>query len=260
MKLISKKLKKGFQRKKGRNNSGKITCRHRGGGHPRLYRKINFKKIKINCSAQIRTIEYDPNRTSQIIGVVYNDGSQQYKLCPKGVKIGSELIASSEAALIPGNSLPLKNIPLGTNVYNIESTPGKGGQFARAGGATALLMSKADSYVTLRLPSNEIRLFSENCWATIGGVAPRATPGKAPSSKALAGRSRWLGIRPTVRGCAQNAVDHPHGGGEGKAPIGKKNPVTPWGKPTLGKLTRPPKKYSDRLILRRRNRNLRTPL
>jgi large subunit ribosomal protein L2 len=252
MKLISKKLKKGFQRKKGRNNSGKITCRHKGGGHPRVYRKINFQKIKINCLAKIRTIEYDPNRTGRIIGVIYKDGSQQYQLCPKGVKIGSELIASSKATLTSGNSLPLKNIPLGTNVYNIESAPGKGGQFARAGGATALLMSKADSFVTLRLPSNEIRLFSENCWATIGKVEPKYLE---KVSLMKAGRSRWLGIRPTVRGCAQNAVDHPHGGGEGKAPIGKTHPVTPWGKPTLGKLTRPPKKYSDRLILRRRNRN-----
>nr|YP_009306346.1 ribosomal protein L2 [Caulerpa cliftonii]AOP19250.1 ribosomal protein L2 [Caulerpa cliftonii] len=255
MKSLSKKFRKcrqAFQRKKGRNNSGQITCRHKGGGHSRIYRKINFQKIQINVPAKIQTLEYDPNRTGLILGLIYKNGSKKYQLCPQGARIGSELIASPDAALIPGNCLPLKNIPLGTNVYNVESAPGRGGQFVRAGGTTALLISKGDSWITLRLPSNEVRLFSENCWATIGQVQESRDPKpQGGSLRKKAGRSRWLGSRPTVRGCAQNAVDHPHGGGEGRAPIGKTHPMTPWGQPTLGRLTRRSKKYSDRLILRR---------
>nr|YP_009514430.1 50S ribosomal protein L2 [Caulerpa lentillifera]AXG75846.1 50S ribosomal protein L2 [Caulerpa lentillifera]QKS32281.1 50S ribosomal protein L2 [Caulerpa lentillifera]QUV75672.1 ribosomal protein L2 [Caulerpa lentillifera] len=251
MKSIFQKCRHGFHRKKGRNNSGRITCRHKGGGHPRVYRKIHFQKMKVNIPGKIKTIEYDPNRTGKIVGMIYKDGSKHYQLCPIGATIESDLIASPQAPLIPGNSLPLKNIPLGTNVYNIESEPGRGGKFARAGGTTALLMSKIDYTVTLRLPSNEVRLFSENCWATIGQVQRRE---EKKISKA--GRSRWLGRRPTVRGSAQNAVDHPHGGGEGRAPIGRSCPVTPWGKPALGQSTRGSKKYSDPLILRRRNSRL----
>lgn len=246
---IFKKFQQGFQRKQGRNNSGKITCRHKGGGHSRVYRKINFQKIKIDIPGKIQTIEYDPNRTGQILGMTYQDGSKNYQLCPIGVNIGSKLIASNQATLTPGNSLPLKHIPLGTNVYNIESVPGRGGQFVRAGGTTATLMSKLNSWVTLRLPSGEIRLFSENCWASIGQVQSNYSKNNI---RKKAGRSRWLGRRPSVRGSAQNAVDHPHGGGEGRAPIGRSHPVTPWGKPTLGKLTRSKKKYSNRFILHSR--------
>nr|YP_009729405.1 50S ribosomal protein L2 [Caulerpa ashmeadii]QHQ73317.1 50S ribosomal protein L2 [Caulerpa ashmeadii] len=254
MKSTFRKYRHGFQRKKGRNNSGRITCRHKGGGHSRVYRKINFQKIKVNIPGKIQTIEYDPNRTGKILGMIYKDGSKNYQLCPVGATIGSTLIASPYGSLIPGNSLPLKNIPLGTNVYNIEPEPGFGGKFARAGGTTALLMSKIDSWVTLRLPSNEVRLFSENCWATIGQVQKKED---GSSGLKKAGGSRWLGRRPTVRGSAQNAVDHPHGGGEGRAPIGRSCPVTPWGKPTLGQSTRRSKKYSDPFILRRRNSSYR---
>nr|YP_009519345.1 ribosomal protein L2 [Pseudocodium devriesii]AYC65378.1 ribosomal protein L2 [Pseudocodium devriesii] len=235
-------------RQKGRNNSGRITSRHRGGGHSRLYRQINFQKIKINILGQVKSLEYDPNRSAQIIGVLYADGSQMYHVAPTGIQVGKWLVASETAPLSVGNALPLKQIPLGTNVYNIESVPGRGGQFVRAAGTSALLMAKFGSWVTLRLPSNEVRLFSKNCWATIGEVSNLEHFNKCLKK---AGRSRWLGRRPKVRGSAKNPVDHPHGGGEGRAPIGRSHPVTPWGKPTLGKRTRRPRKYSDSLILRR---------
>ena len=239
-----------YQRKKGRNSSGKITSQHRGGGHSRIYRQIDFQKIKINIPGQVQTVEYDPNRSAQIISILYRDGSKTYQLSPTGIKVGTELMAGLTAPLTIGNTLPLKNIPLGTNVFNIESAPGRGGQLVRAAGTTALLMAKFGSWVTLRLPSNEIRLFSQNCWATIGQVS---NVNHLKKSLKKAGRSRWLGIRPTVRGSAKNPVDHPHGGGEGRAPIGRSHPVTPWGKPTLGKRTRRTKRYSHSLILRRSN-------
>lgn len=250
MKSIFKKNKYHYQRKKGRNNSGRITIQHRGGGHSRLYRHINFQNIQINVLGKVQTIEYDPNRSAKIMGITYNNGSKKYQLSPVGLKIGTPIIASPTAPLAIGNTLPLKNIPLGTNVYNIESTPGRGGQFVRAAGTTALIMAKFGSWVTLRLPSNEVRLFSQNCWATIGQVSHIEHLNKRLKK---AGCSRWLGIRPTVRGSAKNPVDHPHGGGEGRAPIGKSHPVTPWGQPTLGKRTRRTKKYSDPLIIRRSN-------
>lgn len=226
-----------IDKKKGRNG-------RRRGSHRRTYRYLDFQKIHINIVGKVQTIEYDPNRSGHIAGILYENGQKEYQLSPEGLKIGSQLCASSTAELTVGNTLPLKSIPLGMNVYNIESAPGSGRKFVRAAGTTALLMAKLDSWVTLRLPSNEIRLFSENCWATIGQVHHKN------SSKSKAGRSRWLGIHPKVRGSAKNPVDHPHGGGEGRAPIGRSHPVTPWGKPTLGKGTRRKKKYSDSLILK----------
>lgn len=247
MKSLFKKNQYRYQRKKGRNNSGKITSQHRGGGHLRIYRQMNFKKIQINTLGKVQTIEYDPNRSAQIAGIVYANGSKQYQLAPLGLKIGMQLIASFTAPIQLGNTLPLKNIPLGSQLHNIELTPGRGGQLVRAAGTTALLMAKFGSWVTLRLPSNEIRLFSQNCWATIGQVNNIDHLNKRLKK---AGCSRWLGIRPKVRGSAKNPVDHPHGGGEGRAPIGRSHPVTPWGQPTLGKRTRR-KKYSDAFIIRR---------
>lgn len=248
--LMFKKKKYCYQRKKGRNNNGKITSRHRGGGHSRLYRQIDFQKIKINVLGKVQTIEYDPNRSAQIAGILYENGSKSYQLSPIGLKGGAPIIASTSAPLALGNTLPLKNIPLGTTVYNVESAPGRGGKIARSAGTAALLMAKFGKWVTLRLPSNEVRLFSQNCWASIGQVS---NPDHFKKILRKAGRSRWLGIRPRVRGSAKNPVDHPHGGGEGRAPIGRSHPVTPWGKPTLGKRTRKTKKYSDSLILRRSN-------
>nr|YP_009130590.1 50S ribosomal protein L2 [Tydemania expeditionis]CEO91120.1 50S ribosomal protein L2 [Tydemania expeditionis] len=244
-----KKIKYRYHRKRGRNNQGKITSQHRGGGHARLYRQIEFQKMKINKIGHVQTIEYDPNRSGQIVKIIYEDGTQQYQLSSSDCEIGESIIASPKATLKSGNTLPLKNIPLGLNVYNIESAPGRGGKFVRAAGTTALLMAKFGSWVTLRLPSNEVRLFSANCWATVGQVS---NVNHLNQCLQKAGKSRWLGIRPRVRGSAKNPVDHPHGGGEGRGPIGRKCPVTPWGKPTLGKLTRRPKKYSDPLILRRK--------
>lgn len=229
----------------------KITNKKKGwngkrkGCHKRTYRYLDFQKIHINILGKVQTIEYDPNRSGHIAGILYENGQKEYQLSPEGLKLGSQLIASLTAPVNIGNSLPLKNIPLGTNVYNIELAPGSGRKFVRAAGTTALLMAKLGSWVTLRLPSNEIRLFSEHCWATIGQVSS-----KKQICLKKAGRSRWLGFRPKVRGSAKNPVDHPHGGGEGKAPIGRSHPVTPWGKPTLGKGTRRKKKYSDSLILR----------
>lgn len=248
MKSILKKKRYFFHRKKGRNNNGRITSRHRGGGHARIYRQIDFQKIRINIAGTVKTIEYDPNRSAQVMGVIFEDGIKNYQLSPNGIKRGTTILASPVAPLMIGNTLPLKNIPLGTSIYNIESIPGGGGKFARAAGTAALLMAKFGPWVTLRLPSNEVRLFSQNCWATIGQVS---NINHFNRNFKKAGYSRWLGIRPSVRGSAKNPVDHPHGGGEGRAPIGRSYPVTPWGKPTLGKRTRRTQKYSDSLIIRR---------
>lgn len=235
-----------FHRKKGRNHHGRITSRHRGGGHSRLYRKL--ERIPLNIEGQVQSIEYDPNRSARIAQIGYNDGSKKYQLCPVGWQMGTSILAGSTAPLKIGNRLPLKKIPLGTNIYDIELVPGQGGKFVKSAGTTAFLMAKLDSWVTLRLPSNEVRLFSQNCWATIGQVS---NIDHFKKSLKKAGRARWLGVRPRVRGSAKNPVDHPHGGGEGRTPIGKTHPVTPWGKPTLGKRTRRTQKYSDVLILRR---------
>lgn len=236
-------------RKKGRNNRGVITSRHRGGGHKRLYRKIDFKRIKIGIPGRVQRIDYDPNRNAQIALLHYKDGAKQYILHPLGLKIGDWIISNYEAPINIGNNLPLREIPLGVQIHNIELTPGKGGQLARAAGSTAQIIAKQKKFVTLQLPSNEIRLVSKNCWATIGQI------GNINFTNTLlkkAGRKRWLDRRPSVRGVAMNAVDHPHGGGEGRAPVGRPHPVTPWGKATLGKRTRKSNKYSNKFILRRR--------
>nr|AYQ94432.1 ribosomal protein L2 [Chloromonas rosae] len=238
-----------LQRAKGRNHRGVITSRHRGGGHKRLYRLIDFRRDKIGMEAKVITIEYDPNRNARIALLRYDDGEKRYILHPRGLNIGEKIISEINAPIIIGNSLPLRNIPLGAEIHNVEFQPGSGGQIARSAGAVVEILAKEGNFVTLRLPSKEIRLVSKNCWATIGQVgnieAYNLTLGKA-------GRTRWLGIRPTVRGSVMNPVDHPHGGGEGRTPIGHSRPLTPWGKPALGVLTRTPKKYSNQFIIRKR--------
>lgn len=228
----------------GRNFRGVITTRHRGGGHKRLYRIIEFNRNKLGVSGKVNNIEYDPNRTANIARIHYQDGSKHYIIHPQGLEKGANIIASAIAPLSIGNSLPLKSIPIGTEIHNIEFHPGKGGQLARSAGTGALVSYKTNSLVTLKLPSGRYRHFNNKCWATIGKVS------KAEHkfiNLGKAGRSRWLGIRPTVRGSAQNAVDHPHGGGEGKAPIGR-IPSTPWGKPALGIKTRRRHQWSERFF------------
>ncbi|MBD2353654.1 50S ribosomal protein L2 [Tolypothrix sp. FACHB-123] len=247
-----KSLTKYVHRAKGRNNLGRITSRRRGGGHKRLYRIIDFKRDKRNIAATVTAIEYDPNRNARIALVQYEDGEKRYILQPNGLKVGTKIIAGPESPIEDGNALPLANIPLGTSVHNVEMTPGKGGQIVRAAGATAQVVAKEGNYVTLKLPSGEVRLIRRECYATIGQVgntdARNLSAGKA-------GRNRWKGRRPKVRGSVMNPVDHPHGGGEGRAPIGRSGPVTPWGKPTLGAKTRKPKKASSKFIVRRRRKS-----
>nr|YP_010588158.1 ribosomal protein L2 [Isoetes duriei]WAB46846.1 ribosomal protein L2 [Isoetes duriei]WAB46917.1 ribosomal protein L2 [Isoetes duriei] len=244
-----KGLTSGFSCKKGRNNRGIITSRHRGGGHKRLYRQIDFRRNKRSIPGRIVTIEYDPNRNAYICLVHYGDGEKSYILHPKGIKIGDTVVSGPKAPISIGNTLPLTNMPLGTAVHNVEIVPGKGGQLARAAGAVAKLIAKEGQLATLRLPSGEVRLVSQNCLATIGQVgnvdANNRTLGKA-------GSKRWLGRRPEVRGIVMNPVDHPHGGGEGRAPIGREKPLTPWGRTALGKRSRKNNKYSDPSILHRR--------
>lgn len=244
-----KKLTSGQHRKKGRNNRGIITSRHRGGGHKRLYRHIDFRRNKQGIIGQIQTIEYDPNRKARICLTQYSDGEKRYILQPRGIRIGDEIISSPDAPIVSGNTLPLTNMPLGTIIHNVELQPGKGGQIARAAGTVAQIVAKEGSLATLRMPSGEFRLVSQKCLATVGQVgnvdANNESLGKA-------GSKRWLGRRPKVRGVVMNAADHPHGGGEGRAPIGRKRPLTPWGRPTLGRRSRPRHKYSEALILRRR--------
>jgi large subunit ribosomal protein L2 len=237
------------QRSKGRNNRGVITCRHRGGGHKRLYRQIDFRRDKIGIPAKVVSIQYDPNRNARIALLRYEDGEKRYIIHPRGLNVGEMLISDINAPILVGNSLPLRNIPLGAEIHNVEFQPGSGGQLARSAGTLVEILAKEGEYVTIRLPSKEIRFLSKNCWATIGQVGNV----EAYNSKiGKAGRTRWLGIRPTVRGSVMNPVDHPHGGGEGRSPIGRSRPVTPWGKPALGRLTRKPKKYSNQFIIRKR--------
>ncbi len=237
------------QRSKGRNNRGVITCRHRGGGHKRLYRQIDFRRDKIGIPAKVVSIQYDPNRNARIALLRYEDGEKRYIIHPRGLNVGEMLISDINAPILVGNSLPLRNIPLGAEIHNVEFQPGSGGQLARSAGTLVEILAKEGEYVTIRLPSKEIRFLSKNCWATIGQVGNV----EAYNSKiGKAGRTRWLGIRPTVRGSVMNPVDHPHGGGEGRTPIGRSRPVTPWGKPALGRLTRKPKKYSNQFIIRKR--------
>ena len=244
-----KKLTSWWSRSKGRNNRGIITTRHRGGGHKRLYRQIDFARTKLGLVAKVSSIEYDPNRNARIALVTYADGEKRYILHPVGLNVGDSIITSPDANISVGNCLPLKNIPLGTEVHNVELQPGGGGQLVRAAGTVAQIVAKENNLVTLRLPSGEVRLISQNCWATIGRVGnvefSNLTLGKA-------GRRRWLGYRPHVRGSAMNPVDHPHGGGEGRAPIGRSRPVSPWGKPALGSKTRKAKKWSTKYIVQKR--------
>tara|TARA_B100000683_G_scaffold50828_2_gene48277 strand:- start:141 stop:971 length:831 start_codon:yes stop_codon:yes gene_type:complete len=236
-------------RARGRNNQGLITIRHRGGGHKRRYRVIDFKRNKHNIAARVASIEYDPNRNARISLLHYQDGEKRYILSAQNVKVGTTLMSGPDAEIQLGNSLPLENIPLGLEVHNIELIPGNGGQIVRAAGTSAKILAKEGKYVTLRLPSKEIRLIRKECYATIGVVSnaehSNITIGKA-------GRKRWLGIRPTVRGVVMNPCDHPHGGGEGRSPIGRKRPITPWGKAALGVKTRKKRKASDIYIVRRR--------
>nr|WDA99402.1 ribosomal protein L2 [Galdieria yellowstonensis] len=231
----------------GRNNQGKITSRHRERGHKKQYRIIDFKRDKKDIAAKVASIEYDPNRNARIALLHYKDGTKSYILCPSNLEIGTQITSSKDNNVIQiGNSLPLYKIPLGLIVHNIELTPGRGGQIARAAGTYARIIAKDERFVTLKLPSNEIRLVKKECLATIGQVS-NIESGLITIGKA--GRSRWLGKRPKVRGIAMNPVDHPHGGGEGKSPIGRKHPVTPWGKPALGVKTRNIKKNSNKYIL-----------
>ena len=236
-------------KRKGRNNRGIITSRHRGGGHKKLYRQIDFKRNKFGVVAKVAAVEYDPNRNARIALLNYQDGEKRYIIYPRGLRVGETIVSDLTAPILVGNSLPLNNMPLGTEVHNIELQPGCGGQLARAAGSVARLVAKEGKFVTLALPSGENRLVAKNCWATIGTVgnieATIMTLGKA-------GRKRWLGKRPAVRGVVMNPVDHPHGGGEGRAPIGRSHPVTPWGRPALGQRTRKAKKYSNSFILKRR--------
>mmetsp|Transcript_26784 Transcript_26784/g.56095 ORF Transcript_26784/g.56095 Transcript_26784/m.56095 type:complete len:276 (-) Transcript_26784:560-1387(-) len=236
-------------RNKGRNNRGVITIRHRGGGHKRLYRLIDFKRQKYGIEGIVASIEYDPNRNARIALIHYMDGEKRYILQPKNINVGDKILSGSGSPLNIGNSLPLEEIPLGTSVHNIELIPNRGGQIVRAAGTSAKILAKEGNYITLRLPSKEIRLLRKECFATIGEVGNNEAF-LVQSGKA--GRTRWLGRRPVVRGSVMNPCDHPHGGGEGRAPIGRTRPLTPWGKPALGIKTRKRKKLSNAYILRRR--------
>jgi len=237
------------RRNKGRNNRGVITIRHRGGGHKRQYRLVDFKRNKYGIEGNVAAIEYDPNRNARIALIHYTDGEKRYILHTKNLEVGNKIVSGFEAPFEVGNTLPLMNIPLGTSIHNIELIPNRGGQLVRAAGTSAKILAKEGDYVTLRLPSKEIRLLRKECFATVGEVSNNdaflVQSGKA-------GRTRWLGKRPTVRGSVMNPCDHPHGGGEGRAPIGRTRPLTPWGKPALGIKTRKRKKLSDAYILRRR--------
>jgi large subunit ribosomal protein L2 len=245
-----KSLLQNNHRSKGRNNRGVITIRHRGGGHKRLYRLIDFKRNKNGIEGSVAAIEYDPNRNARIALINYLDGEKRYILEPKNLNVGDRIISGVGSPLNIGNTLPLSEIPLGMSVHNIELIPNRGGQIVRAGGTSAKILAKEGNYITLRLPSKEIRLVRKECCATIGEISNNdaflVQSGKA-------GRTRWLGKRPTVRGSVMNPCDHPHGGGEGRAPIGRTRPLTPWGKPALGIKTRKRKNLSNAYILRRRS-------
>ena len=246
-----KSLVIGLRKKAGRNNTGKITVRHRGGGNKRLYRIVDFRRNKFGVLAKVKAIEYDPNRSAYIALLVYADGEKRYILLPLNLKVGDTIVSDEVTEVKPGNAMPLKNIPLGTMVHNIEMIPGKGGVLARAAGSSAQILAKEGNYAHLRMPSGEVRMVHLNCRATIGQIGnldhENVNLGKA-------GVTRHKGFRPSVRGTVMNPVDHPHGGGEGKAPIGHPGPLTPWGKPTLGYKTRKKNKPSDKYIIRRRNK------
>ena len=238
-----------LNKKSGRNNTGKITVRHQGGGAKRKYRLIDFKRNKFDVPGTVTGIEYDPNRTANIALITYKDGEKRYILAPQGLHVGDTVVAGEATDIKTGNALKLKNIPVGTFIHNVELRPGKGGELARSAGASAQILGREDKYVMIRLSSGEQRKVLGECMATIGII------GNEDSSLVKigkAGRKRHMGIRPTVRGSVMNPNDHPHGGGEGRAPVGRKAPMTPWGKPAIGKKTRT-KKHSDKLIVRRRN-------
>ncbi|MBT2572119.1 50S ribosomal protein L2 [Planococcus sp. ISL-110] len=246
-----KSLLRPVKRKGGRNNQGKITVRHHGGGHKRQYRVIDFKRNKDGIPGRVATIEYDPNRSANIALINYADGEKRYILAPKGVEVGTQLMSGIEADIKAGNALPLSNIPMGSTIHNIELKPGGGGQLVRSAGTSAQVLGKEGKYVTVRLQSGEVRMILATCRATIGAVGNEQHEliniGKA-------GRNRWKGNRPTVRGSVMNPNDHPHGGGEGRSPIGRKSPMSPWGKPTLGYKTRKKTNKSDKFIVRRRKK------
>ena len=245
-----KSLTEALNSKGGRNNNGRITTRHQGGGHKRKYRLSDFKRDKNDIPATVTTIEYDPNRSANIALLTYKDGEKRYILAPKGLKIGATVMSGQNADIIVGNSMEIGFMPEGTVVHNVELKPGKGGQLARSAGVSAQILAIEDKYATLKLASGEVRKILKNCRATIGQVG---NEDHSLVNIGKAGRSRWMGIRPTVRGSAMNPNDHPHGGGEGKTPIGRKAPMTPWGKKAMGVKTRKKKNASDKLIVRRRN-------
>ncbi|MDV6377355.1 50S ribosomal protein L2 [Sporosarcina sp. GW1-11] len=246
-----KSLLEPVKRKGGRNNQGRMTVRHQGGGHKRQYRVIDFQRRKDGIPGRVATIEYDPNRSANIALINYADGEKRYILAPKGLQVGSTIMSGPEADIRVGNALPLENIPMGSTIHNIEMKPGKGGQLVRSAGTSAQLLGREGKYVIIRLQSGEVRMILSACRATIGQVGNEQHEliniGKA-------GRSRWLGKRPSVRGSVMNPNDHPHGGGEGRTPIGRPSPVTPWGKPTLGFKTRTKSNKSDKFIVRRRKK------
>ncbi|GEN56928.1 50S ribosomal protein L2 [Halolactibacillus alkaliphilus] len=246
-----KSLLQPLSKRGGRNNQGKLTVRHQGGGHKRQYRVIDFKRDKDGIPGRVATIEYDPNRSANIALINYADGEKRYILAPKGIEVGQQIFSGEDADIKVGNALPLMSIPVGTVIHNIELKPGRGGQLARSAGAEAQILGREEKYVLVRLASGEVRLVLGTCRATVGQVGnvehELIRIGKA-------GRSRWKGIRPTVRGSVMNPNDHPHGGGEGRAPIGRKSPMSPWGKPTLGKKTRKRNKQSDKFIVRKRKK------
>jgi len=243
-----KSLTVGLRKTGGRNNMGRVTARHRGGGNKRLYRIIDFKRNKDGIAAKVIAIEYDPNRSARIALLEYADGEKRYILAPVGLEVGATVMSGADADILPGNALPLQNIPVGTLVHNIELNPGKGGQLVRSAGAAAQILAKEGNYATLRMPSGEMRLVHLSCRATVGQVGNLDHENEVWGK---AGKSRWLGRRPHVRGSAMTPRDHPHGGGEGKAPIGLPHPKTPWGKPALGVKTRRNKR-TNRFILKRR--------
>ena len=244
-----KSLTEPLKKHAGRNSYGRITVRHRGGGNKRKFRIIDFKRNKVDVEAKVLRLEYDPNRSANIALLEYTDGERRYILAPVGLSAGDHVIASTGADIKPGNALPIKNIPVGTVIHNIELSPGRGGQLVRSAGTSAQLMAKEGDMAQLRMPSGEYRLVRVTCMATIGQVG-NVDHGNISIGKA--GRKRHMGFRPTVRGSVMNPVDHPHGGGEGKSPIGRPGPVTPWGKPTLGYKTRKKKHPTDKYIVKRR--------
>ena len=247
---MSRKLKRILPKKSGRDAAGHVSVRHQGGRHKRFLRRIDFKRDKLDLPGKVMAFEYDPNRTADIALLTYSDGEKRYILAPQGLKVGDQVVAGPEVEIKVGNTLPLKRIPVGTPIHNVELTPGKGGQIARGAGTAALIQSKEGGLATVKLPSGEIRTLSENCLATLGQLGNLDWKNEVFGK---AGRKRLMGIGPTVRGVAQHPDSHPHGGGEGRSGIGLKSPKSPWGKKTLGKKTRQPGRYSDKLIIKRIN-------